>query len=189
MSGNLQTSCVVLAAALLGGCSTSASRLDFAPASSEQRAAADVGKEPPFLLHPVVDVRTDKGAIGFAGGRPFNAEGVTQWIDAEIRAMCAALPSPSGQASPIQSVSPRLHKLYVDSLSVNKGAVVVIEIETITADGKTSRRFYRGQSHKINWSNSDAEFRSALGSALADCLSQCRLYLANALSSAGAHDI
>lgn len=172
------TARLVLAGSLLGaaclftGCTTTASRLTLAPSSNEEVT----NSSPPFLLLPVADLRNDTSAIGHAGGRPFDAEGVQSWLNTELRNTCSGLSrSPGGRAGTILQVQPKLHKLYVDSLSVNKVAVVVLELEiTYAANDSVVRRIYRGSSTGVNWWNTDAEFKQALNLALKDCLGKCR---------------
>jgi hypothetical protein len=174
-SGRIMAGSLLSAACLCVGCTTTTSRLTFTPTPAE----VSTNLPPPFQLLPVEDLRNNTTTIGQAGGRPFDAEGVLPWLDSELLNTCSNLPrSSGGHAGTIVRVQPKLHKIYVDTLSVNKIAIIVLELEiTYSSSDKVVRRIYRGSSTGVNWWNSDAEFRQALGLALKDCLKQCRVTL------------
>ena len=167
----------VFFALLSAGCAMRPAHLDFAssPSTSGTKPHAAAQFDAPLIcLAPLEDLRLDKGNIGNVGGRPFDAKNIIPWLEQELhREVTLHVQLVSADSTPALFVRPKLHKLYVDGLSVTKTAIVVLELSFTTPSGATSQRIYRGQFSAMNWWNSEDEMKTALGLALKDCLEKC----------------
>lgn len=166
----------VLITLVAAGCAMPPAHLDFAapPGSTDATPAVAKADAPRVYLAPLEDLRLDQENIGQVGGRPYRAASIMPWLEQELREQVAAhVQLVSVDSKPALIVHPRLHKLYVDGLSVTKAAIVVLELSFTTPEGENSRRVYRGQFAGMNWWNSEAEMKTALRLALKNCLERC----------------
>ena len=125
-------------------------------------------------LNPIIDMRPADASLGLVAGRPFTAGDLIQWIDHELAASASktahALDGMHDVADlDTTTVSPRLLKAYVSSVSLAKTAVIVLQIDYTFPTGATETKIFRGQFAGANWSSTEAEVTNALKRAFANC--------------------
>lgn len=192
MSGRVLTIFALLAC-LSGGC-TSPAHLQLAPgipspAPAVAASATTAVNTCTVRLQPLDDRRKDATSLGAVGGRAVSAGQAAGWIEQELLGLASPrfqVIAAAAKADAALTVTPVLHKLYVDNVAVTKTAVVVLELTFAPREGVVTRRFYRGQHASMNWASNESEITRAVRLALADCLTKIRLDLeARAQAQAG----
>jgi hypothetical protein len=172
---------LVAAALISTGCTNAPATLNLmetAPSPSTRAVSHQIANDKPSIrLRPSVDMRPADTGLGNVAGRPFAAENLMPWIDRELAKLAAQTANiiadtseaPDTTGSEIITVHPRLLKVYVDSVSVARTAVVVLQIDYTTSAGVTETKIFRGQFAGANWASGDNEVKSALKRAFFSC--------------------
>lgn len=127
---------------------------------------------PALKILPLVDQRADPSFLGHVGGRKFTAVDSRVWVEDEIHALVATryqLVDPA-TTERVLTIEPTLRKLYVDSISIRKSAVVVLEVKVTPVDKPSWQAYYRGQLNELNWYSGKDEVTTNIKAALTDCL-------------------
>jgi len=123
---------------------------------------------------PAKDCRLDRTSLGAVGGNIFDTGEVLSWLDQSFQTLGTAHWKAASQdpttGAPVVTIHPSLLKLYVDSVSVSKTAVIVIQLDFELPGDKTAQQIYRGQYAGMNWASGTGEVTSSLHHALDDCL-------------------
>lgn len=187
-----------LSALALSGCATAPVQLGRASLARDPSEGLDGEAEvappaararpgaPAVWIGPVEDRRADT-SLGAIAGRPFGSAELSGWVDGELAALAspAFLVVKERSGAPRLALHPRILKAYLSGFDVTKTAVIVLEVEFVTPDGKVSSRVFRGQDTGVNWATSEGEVITALRTALAACLEQLRADLEARLGPAG----
>ena len=183
MRRSLGLGLTVLCLGLAGCVSSSTTRLNLVSEAPEPPTARPSAKTGGLLLEftPTKDNRIDPEALGTVAQRGFNGGQIIEWVDHGLRALDSdhyTVRSAAHDQVPAITIHPSLLKLYVDSVSISKTAVIVIRLDFDLPKNRTAIKCYRGQYAGINWNSSASEVTSALNLALTDCLKKIDLSLA-----------
>lgn len=170
----------------LSGCATAYTPIELEQPKPMPPQPVHAGLTPIRLLE-VQDCRQHKETVGRSGYSTFSAAGIPAWVSKELltlrtahSALVPARTTDQEQVAeePSASIKVRVLQAYVDSLSVTKIAVVVLELEMLKPDGSVFlKRSYRGQCGNLNWTNGSTEFGEAMNRALSSCLEKVRIDL------------
>jgi hypothetical protein len=162
---------------LSSGCVPPPARLDLTHASvGPVVTVTPLAGAARIRVLPLEDKRMNTDNLGRVAGRVFSANEIGDWANQRLQRLSSTafvlVPDGGTGEPPRLTLQPRLLKTYVDSVSVSKSAVVVIEVEFSSPASPNAVRVYRGQQTNLNWSSSAGELTGALEVALDRCALQ-----------------
>jgi len=176
----------------LVGCSTSPAELNLCPrATTKTKTVSSDDHRQTIVLRPIEDRRPEgmRQQLGVVGGRGVLEKNSAAWVEAALIDLNGhnfrVVKSSDGQAPTGWLAKPRILQLYTSSLNVAKTATVVIELELVGPENKTSIHTYNGRIAAANWGSGEEEIENSLRKALQKCLKQMRSDL-ELVSQAGA---
>jgi len=167
--------------ALLPGCSTSPAELNLCQrANTETKTVTSGDQRQTIVLAPIEDRRPEsmRQQLGVVGRRGVLGKDSAAWVEAALIDLNGQnfRVVKSSDAQPLTGwlVKPRILQLYTSSLNVAKMATVVIELELVGPENKTSTHVYNGRIAAANWGSGEGEIENSLRKALQKCLKQMR---------------
>jgi hypothetical protein len=163
----------VLGLGLMAGCTGAPRDLSLSeegparPRTSSKPAPKDGA---PVRLLACEDERPEGSPDGQIGFRMVNADEAPRTLEEWLRGELAARHPIAGEdADAVITLRPVLRKLYIESLSSSKSAVIVVKIHYTKAGHPGLVETYRGQATSMNWTGSDDELRAAFRKAFKTC--------------------
>jgi len=135
------------------------------------------------LLAPLEDKRPDPESLGQVYGRSYNSGEIVTWVEGGLREMVAQhFAAPPGQAGARITLRPRILKAYLNSVTVSRIAVLVLECDFVGPDGGSTTQVFRGQLQGLVWAAGEDEAKGALLRCRDQCLDQIQGELSKRLA-------